>query len=93
MHLTFARVFLLQRFQGQQVVSVDKFVVENILVRHPVRRVVRLGRVFQQNARLKVGANILADQVSSRRCLGMVVTVMIKVAVAFERNVQGWENW
>src|SRR5712691_583039 len=45
--------FLFQRLQRQQVVPVDQYVVENVLLTHPVRRMVRLLWVFDKNSRLQ----------------------------------------
>ena len=59
--LHLARELLLQRLQRQQVVAEDQPVVEDVVVRHPVLRVVGLLRIFQQNARLQLRPVLLAD--------------------------------
>ncbi len=52
---------LLQCLQGQQIIAEDKPVVEDILVRHPVRRMIRLLRVLQQNPRLQPRPILFSD--------------------------------
>ncbi|MCY1245972.1 hypothetical protein D9M72_591660 [compost metagenome] len=52
---------LLQRLQCQQVVPEDQPVVEDVAVRHAMLGVVRLIRVFEQDARFKLGTLFLAD--------------------------------
>ncbi len=52
---------LLQCPKGQQVIPKDKPVVENVLVRHPVRRMIRLLRILQQNPRLQPRPILLPD--------------------------------
>ena len=49
------RILLLQRLQRQQVIPEDQPVVEEIVVRHPMRRVIRLLRVLDQDSRLQLG--------------------------------------
>ncbi len=53
MHLIFPVNSFLQRLESQQIVSEDKTVVENVVVCHSVRSVVRLFRVFKKDARLQ----------------------------------------
>ena len=50
-----------QRFQRQQVISVDQPVVEDVIIRHPVFGVVGFLRIFQQNPRLQPRPVVLAD--------------------------------
>ncbi len=57
----FAREFLFKCLQREQVVTKDQSIVKDVLVRHPVFGVVRLFRVFEQNARLQLGPLFLAD--------------------------------
>ncbi len=59
--LYFPRKLLLQRLQCQQVIAKDQPVVENVLVRHPMFRMIGLFRVFQQNARLQLGPVFFPD--------------------------------
>ena len=40
---------LLQRFQRQQIIPMYQYVIENVMLTHPVRRMVRLLRVFDEN--------------------------------------------
>ena len=44
---------LLQRFEREKIVAEDEPVIELVVLRHPVRRVIRLCRVFEQDARLQ----------------------------------------
>ena len=53
MHLIFPVNSCLQRFEGEEVVSEDKTVVENVVVCDAMRSVVRLFRVFKKDARLQ----------------------------------------
>lgn len=59
--LHLAREFLLQRLQRQQVVAEDQAVIENVVFRHPVRRVIGLLRFLQQNSRLQPWSVFLPD--------------------------------
>src|ERR1039457_5450756 len=59
--LDLAGKFLLKRFQREQVVAKNQLVVEKVVVRHAVLRVIRFRRVFQQNARLKLGSVLLPN--------------------------------
>jgi len=49
-----AREVLLQRLESEQIVAVDEPVIKNIPVRDAMRGVIRLGRVFEQDARLQL---------------------------------------
>src|SRR5712691_11670724 len=51
--LNFPRELLLQCLQRQQVVPMDQYVVENVILTHPMRRMVRLLWVFDENSRLQ----------------------------------------
>ena len=55
------RILLLQRLQRQQVIPEDRPVVEEIVVRHPMRRMIRLLRDLQQTPRLQPRPLILPD--------------------------------
>ena len=55
------RKLRLQRLQRQQVVAEDQPVVEEVILRHPMLRVITPRRVFQQNARLQLRPVFLAD--------------------------------
>ena len=59
--LDLAGELLFERFEGEQIVAKDQPVIEAILAGHPVRRVIRLHRVFQQNARLQPGPVLLPN--------------------------------
>ena len=52
---------LLQGFEGEEVVPVDEAVVEEVPVRDPVRRMMRLVRLLQQDARLQPRPVLLAN--------------------------------
>jgi hypothetical protein len=43
---------LLQGLQRQQIVAVNQYIVEDVMLTHPMRRMVRLLRVFDENPRL-----------------------------------------
>jgi len=66
--LHLARDLRLQRLQRQQVVPEDQLVVEDIVLRHPMRRVIRPLRVFQQNARLQLAPVLLANPGEFKFC-------------------------
>ena len=59
--LDLAHELLFECFEGEQVVTKDEAVIENITVSHPVRSVGRLFRVFQQNTRLQLGPVLFAN--------------------------------
>ena len=59
--LDLARELLLQRLEGEEIVAEDEAVIEVVLVRHPVRGVIRFRRVLQQDARLQLGPRLLPD--------------------------------
>jgi hypothetical protein len=52
---------LLQGLEGEEVVPVDEAVVEEVPVRDTVRRMKRLVRLLQQDARLQPRPVLLAD--------------------------------
>ena len=51
----------LQRLERQQVIAKDQAVVEDVVIRNPMLGVVRLLRVFQQDARLQPRSLFLAN--------------------------------
>jgi hypothetical protein len=53
--------FLLQGFEGKEVVAKDKAVVEDVFFAGAVFGVVTFDRVFQQDTGFEAGAIILAD--------------------------------
>jgi hypothetical protein len=59
--LDLSRELLFQRFQCQEVVTVDQAVFIEVRIRDPARCVVTLGRVFEQYSRLEFGSLVLAD--------------------------------
>src|SRR5713101_2326360 len=67
--------FLLQRLECQQVVPVDQYIVENIILTHPMRRMVRLLWVFDENPRLQPWPVVFPNpgefefRVLSQRCV------------------------
>jgi hypothetical protein len=52
---------LLQGLEGEEVVPVDEAVVEEVPFRDPVRRMMRLVRLLQQDARLQPRPVLLAN--------------------------------
>ena len=54
-------VFLFERLEAKQIVPPDEHVVENILLRDPVRRMMRVLRHLQQNTRLQPRPVLLAN--------------------------------
>ncbi len=52
--LNLAGELLLKRLQREQIVAKNKFVIEKVIVRDAMLRVMRFCRVFQQNTRLKL---------------------------------------
>src|SRR2546429_8087300 len=52
---------LLQRLQREQVVAKDQAVIEKVVVREAVSRVVGLLRVFQEDTRLQLRSDLLSD--------------------------------
>ena len=59
--LDLAGELLFQRLEREQVVAEDEPVVEEVVIRDAVLRVVGLLRVFEQDARLKPGPVLLPD--------------------------------
>src|SRR6266849_421513 len=59
--LDLASELLLQRFQGKEVVAKDETIVEKVVVGDAVWGVVRLLRIFQQDARLQLGPVFFAN--------------------------------
>lgn len=59
--LNLARELLFERFEGKEVVAENKSVVEDVVVRDSVLRVVRLLWVLQQDARLQLRPVFLPD--------------------------------
>jgi len=59
--LDLARELLLQSFQRQHVVTKDQAIVEDIILGHALRSVMRLVRVFQQDAWFQPRALVFAD--------------------------------
>ena len=55
------REFLLQRLKRQQVVAENQSVIKDVILGYAVLGVVRLLRVFEQDARLQLGPLLLAD--------------------------------
>jgi hypothetical protein len=51
--LNLPRELLLQRFQRKEVISEDQPIIENVMVAYAVLRMIRLLRLFEQNARLQ----------------------------------------
>ena len=59
--LDLASELLLQGLERQQVVAEDEPVIEDVVARHALRSVIRLLRVFQQDARLQLRPILFAD--------------------------------
>jgi len=59
--LNFSSELLFKRLESEQIVAEDEFVIEMVILRDTVRRVAGLGRIFQQNTRLKLGAVLLPN--------------------------------
>jgi hypothetical protein len=59
--LNFAGEFLLQGFEGEQIVAKDEAVIEPVIIRDAVLGVIGFLRVFEQDARLQAGPVFLAD--------------------------------
>jgi hypothetical protein len=59
--LDLSRKFLLQRFQGQQVVANNQSVVEQIVLGDSMGGMMRLRRVFQKDAGFQLRPVFLAD--------------------------------
>lgn len=55
------RVFLLQRFEREQIVPEDQLVIEEVIRPDPIRGMVGLLRIFEQDARLQLGPVLLPD--------------------------------
>ncbi len=55
------RELLFERLESKQVIPEDESVIEQVVVGDPVRRMVGLLRVFQQNPRLQLRPVLLAD--------------------------------
>jgi len=60
-HETFDVIREASSFFMEQVVPEDQPVVEDVVLRHAMLRVIGLLRVFQQNPRLQLGPILLAD--------------------------------
>jgi hypothetical protein len=59
--LDFARKFLFKRLEREQIIAQNQFVVEKVVICDTVLGVIRLLRVFQQDARLQPGPVLLPD--------------------------------
>lgn len=59
--LDVAGELLFECFEGEKVVTEDEAVVEEVMVSHPVLRVIRLLCIFEQNARLQPRPILLPD--------------------------------
>ena len=59
--LDLAGKLLFQRFEGQQIVAEDETVVEQVVIRDAMRGVIRLLRVFEQDARFQPRPVLLPD--------------------------------
>jgi hypothetical protein len=53
--LNLAGELLFERFEGEQIVAEDEAVIEVVVVRDPLLGVIRILRVFEQDARLQPG--------------------------------------
>ena len=59
--LNLASELLFKRLEREQIVAKDELVVEKVVRLDAVRRVAGLGRIFQQNTRLKLGPVFLPN--------------------------------
>jgi hypothetical protein len=59
--LNLAGKFLFERFEGKEIVAKDETIVEDVVVGDSMRSVVRLLRIFRQNARLQLGPVLFAN--------------------------------
>ena len=59
--LHFARIFLFERLERQQIVTKNQLVIEYVVVRYTVFGMEGLVRLFQQNPRLQSGPLVLAN--------------------------------
>ena len=66
--LDLPRERLFERFEREEVVAEDKAVIEQVVIGHPMRSMVRLLQVFQQDSRLNPGRFSFPIQVSSNLC-------------------------
>jgi hypothetical protein len=52
---------LFERFEGEEVVTEDEAVIENVVIGNPVWGMIRLLRVFQQDSWLKLRPVLLTN--------------------------------
>src|SRR6266853_5105899 len=96
---------LFQRLQRQQVIPVDQYVVENVMLTHPVRRMVRLPWVFDENPRLQPWPVVFPNpgefefHVLTQRCVPlpwliqrMKTFLLTRTLPVAARMISGWHT-
>src|SRR5687767_6769636 len=59
--LDLASKFLFESFEGEQIIAKNKAVIEHVVGRHPMRRVIRLLRVLEKDTRFELRAVFLSN--------------------------------
>ena len=80
--LNLAGELLFERFEGEQIVAEDEAVIEVVVVRDPLLGVIRILRVFEQDARLQPGLvlfpNPMYETYSNKRGQDRRACVMVR---------------
>ena len=75
---------LFERLESEQIVAVDEPVIKNVAIADAMRRVIRLRRIFEQDARFQLRPVLLPDpgqfQLLLSRHLGTIIRAAMPLA-------------